>query len=327
MTILKAELHTHLEGTIHPEMALKLAKRNGVNIDPARISQDKQSYVYKDFLDFIFTFDQVVCPVLRQPIDYYDITFDYLRRNAQQGAIYIEMMYAASLAEHHTGIPSIEHLHAIQQAIDDAEHQFEIVGRILATGSRHLGAEAAVKAAKDALRDQVPCVVGFGLGGDEVNYPPEWFVEAFQIAHEGGLGCTIHAGEVGTPENMITAMQRLPIQRIGHGVQGARHPETLAMLKDRNILLEVCPSSNVALGLYPNLEAHPLPLLLEAGISVCLNSDDPPYFRSELPQEYERIQAVFQYSDDMMHAFTKNAIEFSFLDEATKTRLLNRLPV
>lgn len=325
MTILKAELHTHLEGTIHPKTALKLAKRNGIQVSAERISSDQNSYVYKDFLDFLYTYDEEISPVIKLPIDYYDITLDYLARNAKEGAIYIEMMYAPELAEKNTGIPSIEHLQAIQQAIHDAEAQFNIVGRIIMTAIRHFGEPSVRNVAKDALKNRLPCVVGFGLAGDEIHYPPELFIDAFHIAHEGGLSCTIHAGEFGTAESMIVAMQKLPIQRIGHGVQAIHHPETLAMLRDKQILLEVCPSSNVKLGLYPNLEAHPLPLLMNAGINVCINTDDPPYFRSELPQEYDRVQSTFQFSDETMTGFTRNAIEAAFLDEATKTRLLQRL--
>jgi adenosine deaminase len=325
MTILKAELHTHLEGTIHPETASKLATRNGVTIAPERISADKNTYVYSDFLDFIFTYDEVVCPVIKQPLDYYDITFDYLQRNAKAGAIYIEMMYSPELAEKCTGIPSLEHLSAIQQAINDAENQFNIVGRILITSLRHLGATSAIQVAKEALKNRLPCVVGFGLAGDEINFPPELFTQAFNIAHEGGLPCTAHAGEFASAESMIIAMQTLPLKRIGHGVRSFNHPEAIAMLKDKNILLEVCPSSNVKLGLYPNLAAHPLPHLMEAGIKVCINSDDPPFFMSELPEEYERVQQTFEFSNETMVGFTRNAIEAAFVDEVTKATLLSRL--
>lgn len=325
MTILKAELHTHLEGTLHPQTALKLANRNRIQIDPARISADQSHYIFTDFLDFIHTYDQVVSAVIKTPQDYYDVTFDYLQRNAKEGAIYIEMMYSPELAEKNTGIPSQEHLEAIQQAINDAEKQFNIVGRIITTAVRHFGAAASAEVAKAALKHPFPCVVGFGLGGDEIHYPPEWFVDAFTIAHEGGLACTIHAGEFNTAESMITAMKTLPIQRIGHGVQAIHNQDTLLMLKDKNITLEVCPTSNVALGLYPDLSSHPLPHLMEAGIKVCLNSDDPPFFKSELPQEYERVQKTFQFSDEIMLGFTKQAIESAFADEQTKTRLLARL--
>lgn len=325
MTILKAELHTHLEGTIHPQTALKLAKRNGYTITPERISADGQGYVYQDFLDFLFTYDEEISPVIRKPIDYYDITLDYLERNAREGAIYIEMMYAPELAEKNTGIPSIEHLHAIQQAIQDAEARHQIIGRVIVTAIRHFGIPATVDVARDALKNRLPCVVGFGLAGDEINYPPEWFTEAFQIAHEGGLACTIHAGEFGTAESMITAMNLLPIQRIGHGVRAVHNVETLAMLKDKNILLEVCPSSNVKLGLYPSLREHPLPQLVAAGIKTCLNSDDPPYFMSELPDEYARVQATYGYNPQQMHQFTRNAIEAAFVDKTTQQTLLQRL--
>jgi adenosine deaminase len=325
MTILKAELHTHLEGTLHPKTALKLASRNNIHVDPKRISADQNHYIFTDFLDFIHTYDEVVSAVIKHPIDYYDITLDYLQRNAKEGAIYIEMMYSPELAEKNTGIASEEHLAAIQQAIHDAEHQFNIIGRIITTAVRHFGATSSINVAKAALKHPFPCVVGFGLAGDEIHYPPEWFIDAFTIAHEGGLACTVHAGEFGTAESMITAMKTLPIQRIGHGVQAIHNQETIAMLKDKNITLEVCPSSNVELGLYPNLASHPLPHLMEAGVNVCINTDDPPFFKSELPQEYERVQKTFQFSDETMKAFTKQAIESAFLDKQNKAKLMAML--
>ncbi|OGV26767.1 MAG: adenosine deaminase [Legionellales bacterium RIFCSPHIGHO2_12_FULL_37_14] len=325
MTILKAELHTHLEGTLSPTTALTLAKRNKVNLPMERISKNQEGYVFSDFLDFIHTYDTVVSAVIKSPLDYYDVTFDYLKRNAQEGAIYIEMMYSPELAEANTHIPSIEHLKAIQDAINDAEHQFKIVGRILITAIRHFGEEAARKVAQKALQETLPCVVGFGLAGDEINYPPEWFTKAFEIANEGGLACTIHAGEFGTAESMQTAMQTLPIKRIGHGVQAIHNRETIAMLKDKDITLEICPSSNVVLGLYPRLNLHPLPKLMEKGIKTCINSDDPPFFKSELFQEYQSVQDTFKFTDEVMLSFTRQAIEAAFVDKATKAKLLDKL--
>lgn len=321
----KAELHTHLEGTLSPTTALALAARNNVHMPTERISKDKSGYVFNDFLDFIHTYDSVVSAVIKHPIDYYDITFDYLKRNAAEGAIYIEMMYSPELAEINTNIPSKEHLQAIQDAINDAEHKFNIMGRVLITAVRHFGKDAACKVAHKALNELMPCVVGFGLAGDEINYPPEWFTHAFEIAHEGGLSCTIHAGEFGTAESMQTAMKLLPIKRIGHGVKAIYDANTISMLKDKNITLEVCPSSNVSLGLYPSLNLHPLPKLMAAGVKVCLNSDDPPFFKSELFQEYQAVQETFKFSDEIMLNFTKEAINAAFVDQKSKEKLLSRV--
>lgn len=324
MLLPKAELHTHLEGTISPTLALDLAKRNGITLPTERISTDRRTYLYKNFLDFLKAYD-AVADVIKKPIDYYDITFHYLAHNAKKGAIYIEMMYSPDHAEQATGIPSIEHLHAIQQAIDDAAHQFGIIGRIITTAVRHFGVEAVLRVATEAIRHPMPCVTGFGLGGDEVNYPPELFEKAYQMAHAGGLACTIHAGEFAEAKTMQTAMTRLPIQRIGHGIQAIHCRETQAMLKDKGILLEICPTSNLKLGLVPDLTQHPLPQLMQAGIQVCLNSDDPPFFQTELANEYELAKTVFHFSDETLLQLTAQAIDAAFVDQHTKLALKQKI--
>ena len=317
MSIKKAELHVHLEGTITPILAQKLAKRNNLIIPEGLVAPDGQSYLSRDFLHFLHVYDTLAA-LIKTPLDYYDITFDYLRANALENTIYVEMMYSPDHAEQASGIPSIEHLHAIQQAIDDAQAQFGILGRIIITAVRHFGAEAAIRVATEASRESVPCATGFGLGGDEINFPPKLFSKAYQIAAEAGLFCTVHAGEFAPASGMIEAIEHLPIQRIGHGVQAIHSPETIALLKERNIALEICPTSNIKLGLFKDFNSHPFPQLLEAGIKVSLNSDDPPFMSTTLAQEYALTQKAYNYTNDEMEAITTMAIECAFVDEDTK---------
>ncbi|KTD33384.1 adenosine deaminase [Legionella nautarum] len=324
MTIKKAELHVHLEGTIKPDLARKLAKRNKFTLPEKLIVPDGTSYSYPDFLGFLKAYDSVA-EVIKQPRDYYDITFEYLKANALESTIYVEMMYSPDHAERSTGIPSAEHLQAIQQAIDDAETKFNIIGRIIITAVRHFGVDAVTKVAKQALKETVPCIVGFGLGGDEIHFPPKLFAKAYKIAAEGGLLCTVHAGEFAPASGMLEAMEYLPIQRIGHGVRAMHSIETLTQLKERGIALEVCPSSNIALGLFKDMLEHPLTQLMAAGIQVSLGSDDPPFFRTNLALEYKRVQEAYQYSDAEMTNFTKMAINSSFADKETKQKLAKAL--
>ncbi|MDX1838662.1 adenosine deaminase [Legionella taurinensis] len=324
MTIKKAELHVHLEGTISPQLAQKLANRNQLQLPAGLINANGTSYNYGDFMDFLKAYDQIAA-LIASPQDYYDVTFEYLKDSALGGGIYTEMMYSPDHAEMVSGIPSSEHLKAIQQAIDDAEHQHGIVGRIIITAVRHFGEEAAVKVAKQGIKEDLPCIVGFGLGGDEVNYPPKRFAEAYQIAVDGGLHATVHAGEFASADGMNEAMDYLPIKRIGHGVQSIHSPETIARLKDNQIALEICPSSNVRLGLFKDIPNHPIRRLQDAGLMLSINSDDPPFFNTNLANEYERVQQTFHYSDkDMLH-FTRMALETAFVDETTRKRLLQHL--
>lgn len=324
MNLKKAELHVHLEGTITPELAAKLAKRNKLALPEGLIAPDGVSYLSNDFLHFLSVYDTLAA-LIKKPEDYYDITFDYLRANALNNTLYVEMMYSPDHAVKSSGIPSIEHLRAIEQAINDAKHQFNIVGRIILTAVRHFGVEAVEDVSFQAHMTPLPFVTGFGLGGDEANYPPKLFRKAYEIAADAGLLCTVHAGEFASAQGMIEAMTYLPIKRIGHGVNAIHSPETLAMIKDKNIALELCPTSNVFLGLFKDIAHHPLPQFLEAGINISINSDDPPFMSTTLAQEYEKVQDTFDYSDDTMNKITAMAINCAFVDEATKRELLSQI--
>lgn len=321
MPVKKAELHVHLEGTISPPLVRKLAERNHLVLPNELIAANGLHYNSRDFMHFLHVFDTVAA-FIKTPQDYYDITFDYLRACALENTIYVEVGYSPDHAEQVTGIPSIDHLFAIQQAIEDAESQFGIVCRIIIYAVRHFGVDACIRAAQNIAKQNVPYVTGFGLGGDEINYPPQLFAKAYQIAADAGLACTVHAGEFGAASTMIDAIQSLPIQRIGHGIQAIHCRETLAMLQERNIALEVCPSSNIFFGLFPDMQSHPLPQLLNAGLKISLNSDDPPFVKTSIGQEYERVQQAYQYPDDTMQAITAMAIECAFVDNSTRQKLL-----
>ncbi|MCC5791921.1 MAG: adenosine deaminase [Legionellaceae bacterium] len=324
MVLKKVELHVHLEGTIAPKLARTLAQRNQMVLPADLIAADGSRYLSNDFLHFLQVYDSLAA-LIKHPQDYYDVTYDYLKRNAAEGAIYIEMMYSPDHAEMGSGIASIEHLQAIQQAIDDAEERHAIMGRIIVTAVRHFGAESAEKVAKAVSKHTVPAVVGFGLGGDEAAYPPHLFTKAYAMAADAGLACTVHAGEFAGPEGMEEAMDCLPIQRIGHGVRGIESTDTLLRVRDLGIALEVCPSSNVFLGLYPELAAHPLPQLLDLGLQISINSDDPPFMDTSLAAEYQRVQQQFAFTDAQMNEISAMAIDAAFIDPQAKANLRQTL--
>ncbi|MBA2648795.1 MAG: adenosine deaminase [Legionella sp.] len=324
MTLKKAELHVHLEGTITPTLAAKLAKRNQLTLPQGLVAKNGESYLSTDFLGFLKVYDTLAA-VIKVPQDYYDITFDYLKNNALTNTLYVEMMYSPDHAELSSGIPSVEHLIAIQQAIEDAKSQYDIVGRIILTAVRHFGAKAAERVARQAHQSLPACVTGFGLGGDEANFPPHLFGKAYQTAQEAGLQCTVHAGEFASAAGMEEAMEHLPIKRIGHGVNAIHSPNTIAMLKDKDIALELCPTSNIFLGLFKNMASHPFPKFFEEGIKVSINSDDPPFMSTTLAQEYQRVQEAYNYDDQTMNQITRMAIESAFVDELTKQDLLGKI--
>lgn len=320
----KAELHVHLEGTIRPEIAKILAHRNHLNFPTHLLDKTRHFYRSNGFMDFLSAYDELAA-LIRKPQDYFDITYDYLKQSASKGVIYCEMMYSPDHAEKVSQISSREHLMAIGEAIQNANDDFGIVGRIITTAVRHFGVEACEKVAQQAHMDTFSFVTGFGLGGDELGFPPELFEKTYAIARDAGLKTTIHAGEWGNAESMKSAIDKCQVNRIGHGVRAIENKNILFMLKDLQIPLEICPSSNVVLGIYPSIEAHPLPLLMKAGIMVSINSDDPPFMATSIDKEYNLVQKTFQFSDEQMKKLTRQAIEVAFIDEQLKTELLQKV--
>lgn len=311
----KAELHCHLEGSIPPELARQLAARNGLDLAANLFGPDGH-YIWRDFLSFLDAYDRV-CGVLRKARDFGDVLYSYLQRTAAEGGIYVEMFCSPERPKS-LGIPYAEWLAALVDAIDRARRDFGIECRLIAICIRHLGPESALALARQVIAEPHPYVVALGMGGDEAKFTPADFLPAYRMAHENGLGCTVHAGEVVGPESVWAAIRDLPVTRIGHGVRSIEDPALVEELARRGIALEVCPGSNVALGLYPNRAAHPLPRLIAAGVRVTLGSDDPPFFHTTLGTEYDEAGL----GEQVLRAITRTAIETSFADDATKARLL-----
>ena len=311
----KAELHCHLEGSVPPVLARELAARNGLDL-PNGLFGANGHYAWTDFLSFLDSYDRV-CGVLRKPRDFGDILYSYLQRSAAEGAVYVEMFCSPERPKS-LGIPYATWLGALVDAVDRAKHDFDIEARLIAICIRHLGPDRALALAQQVVAEPHPYVVALGMGGDEGKFAPAEFAPAYRLAHENGLGCTIHAGEVRGPESVWAAIRDLPVTRIGHGVRSSEDPKLLEELVRRGIALEVCPGSNLALGLYPNRAAHPLHRLIEAGVRVTLSSDDPPFFHTTLGTEYDNagLDAA------ALRKITRTAIEVSFAEEMLKAKLL-----
>jgi adenosine deaminase len=311
----KAELHCHLEGSIPPALAREIAARNGRAL-PDGLFGPHDTYVWQDFLSFLAAYDRV-CSVLKTPRDFGDVIHSYLARAAAQGAGYVEMFCSPERPKA-LGIAYADWLAALADGIDRASREFGIVGRIIVICIRHLGPDRALEMVKRMVAEPHPYVVGFGMGGDESKFAPADFAPAYRLAHENGYGCTVHAGEVLGPESVWAAIRALPVTRIGHGVRSAEDPVLLEELARRGTVLEVCPGSNIALGIYPDRAAHPLHRLIEAGVRVTLNSDDPPFFHTTLGAEYDDAGLP----EATLRRITRTAIEASFVDAATRRRLL-----
>lgn len=322
VSVPKAEIHVHIEGTVTPSLAEALAKRNGISL-PADVLALKNRFRWPDFNEFLKGYD-LIAACIRSGRDYEDVVYDYLRRCAAEGTIYVEYFGSSDHAEM-SGIPYEEMLAGMVRAIDRAEVDFGIVCRIIMTCVRHLGPERAVNVARLTVDQAHDYVVGFGMGGDEKAYHPKDFVPAFEIAHEAGLACTSHAGEVCGPQSVTDTLDYLPVVRIGHGVRAIEDEKLVQRIIDQGITLECCPGSNIALGIYKDLDRHPLPALMQAGCMVTLNSDDPPHFETTIGQEYENAARHWGFDRGRLIEITRTSLEASFADDATKSKLIGRL--
>src|SRR3954471_20745744 len=316
-----AELHVHLEGTAPPELIRRLAARNGTTV-PEGVFASEDRFAWVDFLDFLRTYDRAAS-VIRTAEDYRDVTYEYLTGCAREGALYVELIASPDHAAT-VGLPDAEHYGGIAQGIDDARAETGVEARILVTAIRNFGVEAAEDIARRHAEDRHPYVVGFNLAGDEAGYPPAQFARAYEIAAYSGLGCTVHAGEHAGVESVREALT-LPVSRLSHGVRAIEDPALVAEIAERGIVLEACPTSNVATHVFASYEDHPLRILHEAGVNLTLGSDDPPYFGCSIGGEYAVARERFGFEEGELRAITRTAVQASFADDAAKGTLLNRI--
>jgi adenosine deaminase len=321
VTIPKAELHVHLEGTAPPSLVRRLAERKGMKL-PEGLFRDDDTFAWRDFLDFLDTYD-MAASVIRTAEDYRDVTYEYLAGCAREGAIYVELLASPGHADL-VGLTDAEHFGGIAAGIDDARRDFGIESRIVAIVVRNHGVESAEAIARRLAEDRHPYVVGFNMGGDEAGYPPEPFLTAYEIAANSGLGCTVHAGEHAGAESVRGALT-LPVTRISHGVRAIEDPALVAEIADRGTILEVCPTSNVATGVFPDYDSHPLGALRAAGVRVTLNSDDPPYFGCSIGSEYALARERLGVEEEELLEMTRTAVEGAFAENGLKRALLDRI--
>jgi adenosine deaminase len=315
----KAELHVHLEGTARPELIRRIAARNGLALPPGLFA-DADTFAWHDFLDFLQSYD-LAAGVIRTAEDYRDVTFEYLAQCAAEGALYVELISSPDHARA-VGLTEEEHRAGIFQGIDDAREQHGIEARVLVSVVRNFGVQAAERVAAEAAAMPHPYVVGFNMAGDEAGYPAADYARAFAVASDAGLGCTCHAGEHAGPESVRAALALPGISRISHGVRAVEDPALVAELAQRGIVLEVCPTSNVRLGVYPDYATHPFGVLRGAGIPVTLGSDDPPYFGATIGGEYAVAAEHFGLGPAALAGVTETALRASFADAALRERLL-----
>lgn len=306
----KAELHMHIEGSIEPDLFLALARRNGVAVRWQTEQELRAAYRFTDLQDFLDLYYDG-CRVLVTEQDFYDVTRAYLRRAHADHVLHAEMFLGP---QGHTarGIALGTALGGVFRAMDDALAQDGISAGLLLVAQRHRTEDEAL-ALLDESRPWHDRLLGFGLGGAELGHPPSKFTAFFRRCRELGFKVVAHAGEEGPAAYVREAMELLQVQRIDHGNACIDDAALMAELAHRQIPLTVCPLSNLRLQVVRSLEKHPLKPLLDAGLRVTLNSDDPSYFGGYVNDNYLACQQALGLSRDELAQLARNSFEAAFI--------------
>jgi adenosine deaminase len=322
-TMPKVELHVHLEGSIQPETLLKLARKHGVILPADTIEGLRRWYRFTDFDHFVDIYGKL-SECVRTPEDIELITREFLIGQAAQHVEYTEVTYTPYTHYKQKGLSFAEQLDAINQARTWAEAELGVTMGLIPDISRNVSAEAGLVVAEWAIAGMNNGVIALGLGGPEVGNPPEKFVEAFACVRAAGLPSVPHAGETVGPESIWGALRALDAVRIGHGVRCLEDPALVEELRNRQIPLEVSPTSNVCLGVAPDFAQHALPRLIQEGLYITLNSDDPPMFNTTLTDEYLQAAQVFGFDVETIKQLVMNAVDAALLPAEAKTKLRSR---
>ena len=318
----KAELHLHIEGTLEPELMFALANRNGVKLPYESIGAVRAAYEFDDLSSFLELYYSGMS-VLKRAEDFHDLAMDYFRRAHAEGVVHVEMHFdpQAHLAR---GVELESVMEGLGLARREAEREFGMSTALIMAFLRDRPAEEAMRVLESAapyweLLDAV------GLDSAEVGHPPSKFAEVFQRAKMLGIPRVAHAGEEGPPEYIREALDLLDVCRIDHGVRCLEDPELIARLREEEIVLTVCPLSNVRLNVVERMEDHPLPELLDAGLRITLNSDDPAYFGGGMLANFQACHDAFGWSRETFIQLAGTAIESAFISERRRLELHRRL--
>lgn len=324
----KAELHVHHVGSASPRIVAELAARHPGRRDghgvPSDLEELRRFFTFRDFAHFIEVYLAVV-DLIRTPEDIRYLTYEIAREMAQgQSLRYAELTctpYTSVLA----GVPIEAYTEAIEDARVAAERDFGLVLRWIYDIPGELGVPAADATIGYALEHRTDALIGFGLGGPEIGVPRPQFAPHFDRARAAGLHCLPHAGETTGPQTIWDALRLLHAERIGHGTSAAQDPTLLAHLAQTGIALEVCPSSNLATRAVATLEEHPLRAFVEAGVTVTINSDDPPMFGTSLNREYAIAADLLGLDETGLADLARAGVRASFAPADVRERILGEI--
>ncbi len=318
----KAELHLHIEGTLEPELIFEIAGRNGIATSHGSVAELRAAYEFSSLQEFLDIY-YVGASALQTEQDFYDMTAAYLRRAAHDGVRRAEIFFDPQT---HTerDVPFAVFMNGMTAAIDDTRRDLGISADLIMCFLRHLPASAAMETLEASLPFQDK-YIGVGLDSSEVGFPPELFSDVFARARAEGLHAVAHAGEEGPPEYVWSALDTLQVERIDHGVRSLEDAALVDRLVSEQMPLTVCPFSNVRLAGFSRLEEHTLPKMLDLGLKVSINSDDPAYFGGYVGDNYVGTQQALDLSRDQMVTIARNSLESAFLADDEKTALLAEL--
>lgn len=316
----KVELHVHLEGSVRPATLLKLARRHHIALPADTLEGLREWYSFRDFNHFIEIY-MTISSCLRTAEDMELIAREFLIGQAEQNIRYSEVTFTAYNQYANNGLGFHEQLAAINRARTWAEQELGIRMGLIMDIPRLIPAEEGMIIADWMIEGFGESLIALGLGGPEIGHPPEKFQAAFERMHAAGIPCILHAGETDGPASIWSALRVARSQRIGHGVRTIEDPALMEHLKQNQIPLEVCPTSNICLKVFDSYECHSLPQLMEAGLYVTINSDDPPMFNTTLTREFEIGHKVYGWDRSTIQQLVLNAVNATLLPEKERQAL------
>ncbi len=318
----KSELHLHIEGSLEPELMFKLSKRNKIEIPFKSVEEIKSAYNFSNLDSFLKIYYEG-SNVLITEEDFFDLTWEYILRCKKDNIVHTEIFFDPQT---HTsrGVNFDIVINGIHKALTKANNQFGITSKIIMCFLRHLDEELCFDALKDAI-DHKDKIIGVGLDSSEKGNPPQKFKRLFEKAIKEGFLTVAHAGEEGPPEYIWDSLNLLKVKRIDHGVQCLKDDKLVENLRSKNIPLTVCPLSNIRLCVFDKLENHNLKKMLDKGLRVMVNSDDPAYFGGYLNTNLIETSKALNLSLEEVKVLIQNSFKSSFLDEKSKNNWVNKI--
>jgi adenosine deaminase len=319
----KVELHVHLEGSVQPATLLNLAKRHHISLPAETVQGIRKWYTFRDFAHFVEIY-MTISRCLKTPEDVELIAREFLIGQAEQNILYSEVTFTPYNQLVNGGLGFHEQLDAVNRAREWADRELGIRMGMIIDIPREREPEAGEQVASWVIDRFGDGVVAIGLGGPEQGNPAEKFKSSFHRVRDKGIPRVLHAGETAGPASIWNAIEVAEPARIGHGVRAVGDAKLLAYLQEAQIPLEVCPTSNICLGVYPSLAKHSLPELLHHGVSVSINSDDPPMFNTSLAEEYLVCARTFGWEKAVLRDMAYKAVEMLLLSSSEKMALGKR---